>query len=136
MQQKKDMKNYGPITKARLLIKLQRKRGKQMPKVIDISSQLTNARPKIKISEDKEYTVNDRKNTIILVNALFKNQKEDVEDLEIMDKALDMLIGKEARKEIDELDLSFAAYQKVFTTAMSAATGTSEEEIEGRAKGK
>ena len=46
-----------------------------MSKIIDISAKLTNERPKLKLAEDKVYEIDDRKNTIIILNQ--KMQGED-----------------------------------------------------------
>lgn len=39
-----------------------------MGKMIDISGKLTNERPVLKLAEDKVYEIDDRKNTILLLN--------------------------------------------------------------------
>src|SRR5690606_14621594 len=99
-----------------------------MSKVIDISGKLTNERPKIKLSEDKIYEIDDRKNTILKMNQ--KLQNADIDDIEVIDEMVEMLLGKEAAKEIDGMNLSIASYQAIFIAIMAAITGEEYEIVE------
>jgi len=101
-----------------------------MSKVIDISGKLTNERPKIKLSEDKIYEIDDRKNTILKMNQ--KLQNADIDDIEVIDEMVEMLLGKEAAKEIDGMNLSIASYQAIFIAIMAAITGEEYEIVERR----
>lgn len=101
-----------------------------MSKVIDISGKLTNERPKIKLSEDKIYEIDDRKNTILKMNQ--KLQNADIDDIEVIDEMVEMLLGKEAAKEIDEMNLSISNYQAIFIAIMAAITGEEYEVAEKR----
>ena len=44
-------------------------------------------------------------------------------------------MGQKAAQEIDELNLPWPAYQKMFELVMAAVTGDEPEEIEGRFQG-
>lgn len=101
-----------------------------MSKVIDISAQMTNAKPTLKISEDMVYPVNDRKSTMILLNQKMKSA--DLNDLDEIDGILTVLLGKKAVKEIDKLDPSFSAYQKILVACMAAVTGEDYETADAR----
>lgn len=101
-----------------------------MNKTIDITKYLTNERPTIKLAEDKVYEVDDRKNTVLLLNK--KMESADLNDLEFIDEIFELLLGKEARKEIDEMDLSFSAYQTILVAAMAAVLGEDFEVAEAR----
>lgn len=101
-----------------------------MSKIIDISAKLTNERPKLKLAEDKIYEIDDRKNTIILLNQ--KIQDTDVNDINAIDEMISVVLGKEAAKEIDEMNLPMAAYQSIMIAIMAAVTGEDYEVAEAR----
>jgi len=99
-----------------------------LSKVYDISAKLTNERPKIKLGEGKVYEVDNRKNTILLMQQ--KLEKADIDDLNFLDEAIEMLLGEKAAKEIDEMDLSIANYQTIFITIMAAIQEIEYEQAE------
>lgn len=101
-----------------------------MSKIIDISAKLTNERPKLKLAEDKIYEIDDRKNTIILLNQ--KIQDTDVNDINAIDEMISVVLGEEAAKEIDEMNLPMAAYQSIMIAIMAAVTGEDYEVAEAR----
>lgn len=101
-----------------------------MSKVIDISKKLTNERPQLKLAEDKIYEIDDRKNTIILLNQ--KIQDTDVNDINAIDEMISVVLGKEAAKEIDEMNLPMAAYQSIMIAIMAAVVGEDYEVAEAR----
>lgn len=101
-----------------------------MGKMIDISAKLTNERPKLKIAEGKVYEIDDRKNTILKLNQKMKNANMD--DVSFIDEVIEMTLGKEAAKEINEMDLSISAYQSIMIAIMAAVMGESYEETEAR----
>lgn len=100
-----------------------------MSKVYDISPKLTNEKPKIQIAENKIYEVDNRKNTILLMQQ--KLEKADINDLNFLDEAIEMLLGEKAAKEIDEMDLSIAGYQTIFIAIMAAIQEIEYEQAEG-----
>ncbi len=89
-----------------------------MGKMYTLDKKLLCSSPEIRIGE-KVYPVDDRKNTVIKVTKLFNDSKGDVEKV---DEALELAFG-ERFKEIDEMDLPFAAYQKLFELVIAAMTG-------------
>lgn len=89
-----------------------------MGKMYTLDKKLLCSSPEIRIGE-KVYPVDDRKNTVIKVTKLFNDSKGDVEKV---DEALELAFG-ENFKEIDEMDLPFAAYQKLFELVIAAMTG-------------
>jgi hypothetical protein len=101
-----------------------------MSKIIDISAKLTNERPKLKLAEDKIYEIDDRKNTIILLNQ--KIQETDVNDVNAIDEMISVVLGEKAAKEIDEMNLPMAAYQSIMIAIMAAVTGEDYEVAEAR----
>ena len=89
-----------------------------MGKMYTLDKKLLCGSPEIRIGE-KVYPVDDRKNTVIKVTKLFNDSKGDVEKV---DEELELAFG-ERFKEIDEMDLPFAAYQKLFELVIAAMTG-------------
>src|SRR5690625_1270834 len=101
-----------------------------MSKVIDISSKLNNNKPKIRIAEGMEYTVNHSKSAILILNQKLKDT--DLNDIEQIDDALKVLLGAKAVKEIDKMDPPFDFYQTIFNAALAAAMGEDLDSVEGR----
>ncbi|CAK7070233.1 hypothetical protein [Tissierella sp.] len=101
-----------------------------MGKIIDISAKLTNERPKLKLAEDKIYDIDDRKNTIILLNQ--KMQSSDMNDLDAIDEMIGVVLGEEAAKEINDMNLPMAVYQSIMVAIMAAVTGEEYEAAEAR----
>lgn len=101
-----------------------------MSKIIDISAKLTNERPLLKLSEDKIYEIDDRKNNIILLNQ--KMQGEDLNDLLVMDEMIEIVLGEKAAKEINGMNLPIVAYQSIMIAIMAAVTGEEYEVAEAR----
>lgn len=99
-------------------------------KIIDISAKLTNERPQLKLAEDKIYDIDDRKNTIILLNQ--KMQELDVNDVEAIDEMISIVLGEEAAKEIDKMNLNILSYQSIMIAIMAAVTGEEYEAAEAR----
>ena len=101
-----------------------------MSKTIDISSKLTNGRPRLKLAEGVEFEIDNRKNTVLILNQ--KIQETDLNDLREVDGILELLLGKEAVQKISEMDLSFADYQTIFIACMAGAMGEEFETVEAR----
>jgi len=101
-----------------------------MSKIIDISAKLTNERPQLKLAEGKVYEIDDRKNTILLLNQ--KMQGSDLNDLNVIDDMIEVVLGKEAAKEINDMNLSIVAYQSIMIAIMAAVTGEEYEAAEER----
>lgn len=97
-----------------------------MAKTIDITSRLTNERPVLKMGEGKEYRIDNRKNTVLAIQA-----KMDAGDGSL-DEVLELALGKEAVKEINESDISFADYQVILIAALAGAMNEDYEVIEAR----
>lgn len=81
-------------------------------KVIDISMKITNQLPMIRITEDLVVTVNNRKSTILNIQAMAQEaeNKENKDDMAFMIKGLEMLVGKDASDKIEALDLPIPEY--------------------------
>lgn len=101
-----------------------------MGKIIDISAKLTNERPQLKLAEDKIYDIDDRKNTILLLNQ--KMQGSDLNDLNAIDEMIEVVLGEKAAKEINDMNLPIVAYQSIMIAIMAAVTGEEYEAAEAR----
>ena len=99
-------------------------------RVIDISMKITNQLPMIRITEDLVVTVNNRKSTILNIQAMAQEaeNKENKDDMAFMIKGLEMLVGKDASDKIEALDLPIPEYKGMYNTIMQVAMGTYGEE--------
>lgn len=98
-----------------------------MAKVYDLTAKIDNEKPVIKIG-DKEFKVNDNHKAVILVQA----ELEKKTDTEAFDFVFEKLLGTDAAKEIDAMELSFSSAKTLFMAVMAAASGEELETIESR----
>ncbi|HHX12401.1 MAG TPA: hypothetical protein GX731_06225 [Clostridiales bacterium] len=101
-----------------------------MSNIIDISSKLTNERPKLKLAEGKIYEIDDRKNTVIKLDSIMS--EKDLNDVTNIDKMAELLLGGQAVKDINEMDLSMSAYQNIMIGLLAGITGDTFEVTEAR----
>lgn len=108
---------------------------RDMGKIIDISNRITNQEPVVKITEDIIVTVNNRKQTVLNIQAMareFERKTEDSEEeyseIEFINKAMQMLVGATNAEKIEELNLPLPEYKFVYNTIMEAVNGEIEEE--------
>jgi hypothetical protein len=111
--------------------------GTDMAQIIDITKRITNELPMVKITDDIVVTVNNRKNTILNMQAMVqevqkKSKDGTFDEVGLMTKSLEMLIGAKATKEVEDMDLPLPEYKTVYQAVMAAATGSTLEEVEGR----
>lgn len=105
-----------------------------MGKMIDISNRITNQEPVVKITDDIIVTVNNRKQTILNIQAMVreyeKKEKEDGEkynEMAFINKAMQMLVGATNAEKIEELNLPLPEYKFIYNTIME----TVNMEIDG-----
>ena len=96
-----------------------------MSTLIDITNKIKNEEKFIKLY-DKTYKVDDSKNTVIKVMSILEKEGEAV----AMDKAIELILGKEAKKYIDSLNLSVQDYQVPFIAVMACVNNVSYEAME------
>jgi hypothetical protein len=101
-----------------------------MARVYDIVDKITNGnkKPTVKIDADHEYTINNSKNTGVVIKALSEDQK--TEDFERMDKIIQAALGKEALDYINSLELAMSNYNTIVNVIMAAISDMSLEEME------
>lgn len=110
-----------------------------MAQIIDITGRITNELPMVRVTDNLVITVNNRKNTIMNMQAMISEAQKkaaenggDFDELKMMRTCMDMLIGKKAADEVEALDLPFPEYKLVYQAVMAAATGNSMEDVEKR----
>lgn len=97
--------------------------------LIDLSSKLENQPKFIKIGE-QSFQVRDDKNTVIKAFNLLKDS--DKSEIEGIDEVLELLLGKQALKDISKLSLSISGYKVLFTGVMACVNGETYQETEKR----
>ena len=96
-----------------------------MSTLIDITNKIKNEEKFIKLY-DKTYKVDDSKNTVLKVMSILEKEGEAV----AMDKAIELILGKEAKKYIDSSNLSVQDYQVPFIAVMACVNNVSYEAME------
>lgn len=101
-----------------------------MSNIIDISAKITNQLPVVKITDEIIVTVNNRKSTILNMQAMVREAQKkseknggEYDEMAFMAKALSMIIGEKSVKAIEELDLPLPEYKEVYQSIMKVATG-------------
>lgn len=97
-----------------------------MGKMYAFDNKLLCGSPELRIG-DKVYSIDDRKNTVKKAMKLF-SQKSESDDMETSDEILKLAFGKQF-KEIDAMDMSFAAYQELVLVTIAAMTGQEVEDL-------
>ncbi len=96
-----------------------------MATVIDITSKIKNEQ-KFIVYNGKNYKVDDRKNTIIEVFSIIDDANG--ASVEMIDKVLEKLLGKEAVKDFD--GFSYDDYLVPFFAVMACVQNKSYDEVE------
>lgn len=87
--------------------------------------------PEIRIGE-KIYRVDDRKKTVVKMMEMTRKMSSEEQSFELMDKTVEMGLGKTNAKEIADMNLSFAAYTKLVQLITSAMIGEDPEKLDDR----
>lgn len=103
-----------------------------MAKTIDITNRLTDEPKFLKVKKGKVFAISDSKNTVMKVNELLQKDS----GAETMDAAMKLVLGEDAFRQIEEMDLSMNAYQAIFIGMMALITGKEYEEMEATFRGK
>lgn len=99
-----------------------------MARMYTLDKKLLCGSPEIRIGE-KVYPVDDRTKTVKKVLKLFSDKNSEADDTENVEEALKLAFG-EKYKEIEELDMPFAAYQELVELVIAAMTGEEPKEKE------
>lgn len=101
-----------------------------MAKLYTLDHKLLTDTPEIRIGE-KIYAVDNRQKTVKKIQTAAKNVQQD-DPYEGMEKVLELALGAKAAQEIDELNMPYPAYQRMFELVMAAVTGEEPETIADR----
>lgn len=104
-----------------------------MAKLYTLDHKLLTDTPEIRIGE-KIYAVDNRTKTVKKIQEI-SQEITDKDPCSGMDKVLELAMGAKAAKEIDEMDVPFPAYQRMFELVMAAVTGEEPEAIAERFQG-
>ncbi len=100
-----------------------------MSNSIDISAKLKKEPIKIKLSEGKEFEVDNSAETFVIVQDKLKDKEFSID---VMYEVIEMLMGKDALKEIKDMKLSVNGTECVIIGLMAAINEISYEEMEKR----
>lgn len=112
-----------------------RKKGeKEMAqKVVDISKYINNDAPQM-VLFGKTYTVKNDKNTVMSLNDL--QMKAEIDGVNVDDKIIELLVGKEDAKEICKIINESSNYSEnakvILLNLLALATGQKYEDLEAR----
>lgn len=104
-----------------------------MAKLYTLDHKLLTDTPEIRIGE-KIYAVDNRQKTVKKIQEAAKDIRKD-DPYAGIDKVLELSLGAKAANEIDEMNMPYPAYQKMFELVMAAVTGEDPETIAGRFQG-
>ena len=100
-----------------------------MANSIDISAKLKKEPIKIRLAEDKEYEVDNSAETFVIVQDKLKDKEFSID---VMYEVIEILMGKDALKEIKGMKLSVNGIESVIISLMAAINEISYEEMEKR----
>ncbi len=102
-------------------------------KLYTLDNKLLCEGPEIRIG-DKVYPIDDRQKTVEKVMALQKKMEdEDQQNVsELMKEAFKLVFTPKVAKELDDMNMHFPAYQKLFEIVMGAITGEEPEKVAER----
>ena len=93
-----------------------------MGKLYTLDQKLLTNTPEIRIGE-KIYPIDDRTKTVMKATKL---------DTANVSKILELALGQKAAKEVEEMNLPFAAYQQLLEIIIAAMTGEEPEAVSAR----
>lgn len=100
-----------------------------MANSIDISAKLKKEPIKIRLAEDKEYEVDNSAETLVIVQDKLKDKEFSID---VMYEVIEILMGKDALKEIKDMKLSVIGIESIIIGLMAAINEISYEEMEKR----
>ena len=102
-------------------------------KVVDISKYINNDAPQM-VLFGKTYTVQNDKNTVMSLNDL--QMKAEIDGVNVDDKMIELLVGKEDAKEICKIINESSNYSEnakvILLNLLALATGQKYEDLEAR----
>lgn len=106
-----------------------------MGKLYTLDNKLLVETPEIRVGE-KVYAVDNRQKTVLKIQKAAEEMTGTAVTTEkantAMQEIIRLAVGPKAAKEIDELNMPYPAYQKLFALLMAAVTGEDEDEYDAR----
>ncbi len=104
-----------------------------MAKMYTLDDKLLIGSPEIRIG-DEIFMVDDRKKNVEKLLKLYDGNDNDDNTTNItkLDECMKIALGTAGFKKLEALNLSWAAYQEVFSLIMSAVTGEDPEKVKVR----
>lgn len=109
-----------------------------MVKMYTLDKKLLTNVPQVQIGDDI-FPVDDRKSTVDKILDLYNEDEKlsQKESVKRMDEALELALGKKAIQKIknikiDDKELSWAAYNEIFSLVLAAATGEDPNAVKDR----
>lgn len=97
-----------------------------MARMYTLDKKLLCGSPEIRIGE-KVYPVDDRTKTVKKMLKLFSDKNSEADDTENVEEALKLAFG-DKYKDIEAMDMPFAAYQELVELVIAAMTGEEPKE--------
>lgn len=104
-----------------------------MAKLYTLDHKLLTDTPELRIGE-KIFAVDNRTKTVKKIQEASKKITGD-DPYTGMGEVLELAMGQKAAQEIEEMDMPFPAYQKMFELVMAAVTGEEPETVSERFQG-
>lgn len=99
-----------------------------MAKVYDIVNRLKNEKPQIKLTEDHTFTINNSKNSAILMKGI--SEDKTIDDIAKIDMIIEAGIGKEAIKVVNKMDLSISELTTIVNAIMAGISDMELDDME------
>ncbi len=99
-------------------------------KMYTLDGKLLTETPEIRIGE-KIYPVDNRQKTVKQIQAASKEVQKD-DPYKGIDTVLRLALGEKAANEIDEMNMPYPAYQRMFELVLAAVTGEDPDKIADR----
>lgn len=127
-QQNNNVKHF--VYSGVLFLYLKSERIITMAKMYTLDSKLLTGTPEIRVG-DKVYPVDDRQKIVKkILDICDKNAEK--KDLDMIDEVFKLAFAPKDYKEIEAMNMPWAAYQQLFTLVISAVTGEDAEKTEAR----
>jgi len=104
-----------------------------MARKYDIAERIAsgNQRPTVIVDAEHEYKINNGKSISLKIQAMVEeSEKENTDEIDLINKIVTLGLGKEAFDYIESLDLPISNWNDVVNVIMAASVGITLEEIE------
>lgn len=99
-----------------------------MAKVYDIVNRLKNEKPQVKLAEGHVYTINNSKNSAILMKGI--SEDKTIDDIDKIDMIIEAGIGKEALAFVNTMNLSISELTLIVNAIMAGISDMELDDME------